>query len=221
MIYLREVLKKHNSLPHAGYPLSARVLQSFEKLSFSRSVNQHPQRSFFFTAEDFSRHLDQRQRMAQEAREDLQQLDIDYQGRSVLARSLAAQPFEHTLGEMQGQYEQDLLQSSHGEGFLNFFAGRLISKGLYLLDEPEGALSYANQLSLLALIDQAVVAGGQVIMANHSPVLAACPNAALLEVEQGSITEVNYDRLSSIQFLKHFLAHREGILKHSGIKGAV
>lgn len=139
----------------------------------------------------------------------------------VLARSLAAQPFERTLGEMQGQYEQDLLSSSHGEGFLSFFSGRLVSKGLYLLDEPEGALSYANQLSLLALIDQAVAAGGQVIMASHSPVLAACPNATLLEVEQGSITEVNYDRLSSIQFLKHFLVHREGILKRSGIEGDV
>lgn len=139
----------------------------------------------------------------------------------ILARSLAAQPFERTPGEMQGQYEQDFLKSSHGEGFLNFFSSRLVSKGLYLLDEPEGALSYANQLSLLALIDQAVAAGGQVIMASHSPVLAAYPNAALLEVEQGGISEVSYDGLSSIQFFKHFLVHREGILKRSGIEGDV
>ncbi len=270
MIYLREVHKKQGIPSRTAYPMSARVLQAFEKLSFSHSVtilcgengsgkttlmelfsagvnatpigdsgvhgekarlfktaarqfqfvmNRHPQRSFYFTAEDFSRYLDQHQRMAQEAREDLKQLDGEYQGRSALARSLAAQPFERTLGEMQGQYEQDLLQSSHGEGFLSFFAGRLVSNGLYLLDEPEGALSFANQLSLLALIDQAVTAGGQVIMASHSPVLAAYPNAALLEVGQDGIFEVNYDGLGSIQFLKHFMMHREGILKRSGIQG--
>lgn len=194
----------------------ARIFQGASR-QFQFIMGQHPQRSFFFTAEDFSRYLDERARMAREAREGLEDIEQGYEGRSQAAKGLAAQPFARTLGEMAAQYERDLLQSSHGEGFLSFFGGRLIPRGLYLLDEPEGALSFANQLSLLALIDQAVAAQGQVIMATHSPVLAAYPKAALLEVERGGISEAAYDSLSSIQFLRHFLQHREGILLRAGI----
>ena len=196
----------------------ARTFQQAAK-SFQFVMNARPQRSFFFTAEDFSRYLDERARMMQEARESLQEIEEGYQGRSALAKSLASQAHAGTLSQMAGQYERELLQSSHGEGFLSFFGGRLISPGLYLMDEPEGALSYANQLSLLALIDQAVAAGGQVIMATHSPVLAAYPKAALLEVAQGGLSEISYERIEGVQFLKHFLQHREHILRQAGIEG--
>lgn len=188
---------------------------------FKFVLGSRPRQSFYFTAEDFSRYLDARQRMAQEARAGLDSIREDYAGRSDYARSQAAQPFARTLDEMEGQFERDLLQSSHGEGFLSFFAGRLTRKGLYLLDEPEGALSYANQLSLLALIDSAVQAEGQVIMATHSPVLAAYPNAALMEISEGGIEDCAYEGLSGVQFLKHFMAHREGILKRAGIEGEI
>lgn len=198
-----------------------------EKLRLFRQATRHfnfvrdrsSLRSFFFTAEDFSRYLDQRQRMAQEAREGLSAIEDEYAGRSSNARGLASQPYARALADMEGQYERELLSASHGEGFLSFFAGRLSGGGLYLMDEPEGALSFANQLSLLALIDSAVQAGGQVIMATHSPVLAAYPNAALMELSEGGMTDTSYEALSSVQFLKHFMAHREGILKRAGIEG--
>ncbi|NLD35015.1 MAG: AAA family ATPase [Clostridiales bacterium] len=173
---------------------------------------RRPKRSFYFTAEDFSRYLDQRRAMMADARQALNEIDGAYDERSTLARSLARMPHARTLGEMAGQYERDLLASSHGEGFLSFFGGRLVQGGLYLLDEPEGALSYANQLSLMALIGRAVASGGQVIMATHSPVLAAYPNAALLDVSAGGIEAVRYEQLPGVQFLSHFLKHREAIL---------
>lgn len=201
--------------------MGLRKLKLFRQASkrFGFVMNRRPLRCFYFTAEDFSRYLDQRQSMAQEAREGLEEIRSSYEGRSDYARSLAAQPFARTLHEMENQYERDLLSASHGEGFLSFFAGRLGADGLYLVDEPEGALSYANQLALLALVDSAVQAGGQVIMSTHSPVLAAYPNAALLEISAGGIEETSYEGLSSVQFLKHFLAHREGILRRAGITG--
>ena len=178
---------------------------------------QRPKRSFYFTAEDFSRYLDQRRAMMTEARQALDEIDEGYQGRSALARSLAQMPHARTLGEMTDQYERELLTSSHGEGFLSFFGGRLVQGGLYLLDEPEGALSYANQLSLMALIGRAVAGNGQVIMATHSPVLAAYPNAALLDVSAGGIEEVRYEQLPGVQFLSHFMRHREAILNDIGL----
>lgn len=203
--------------------VGAQKVRLFHKAAkrFQFVMNRRPMRCFYFTAEDFSRYLDQRQLMAQEAREGLEDILSSYDGRSDYAKSLAAQPYARTLGEMEGQYERDLLQASHGEGFLSFFAGRLHAEGLYLMDEPEGALSYANQLALLALVDSVAQAGGQVIMATHSPVLAACPNAALLEISAGGIEETSYDGLSSVQFLRHFLSHREGILRRAGIEGVL
>ncbi len=182
--------------------------------------NKRPRSSFYFTAEDFSRYLDDRMRMQREAQDELDALDAAYEGRSSYAKALASQPHARALDEMQGQYGRELLQSSHGEGFLSFFAGRLQRGGLYLLDEPEGALSYENQLSLLALIDRAVASEGQVIMATHSPVLAAYPGAMVLELRDGAIEQAAFERLSSVQFLKHFLLHHKGILARTGIVGA-
>lgn len=200
--------------------VQAQKLKGFRQAAryFDFVKNKSPSSCFFFTAEDFSRYLDQRQQMAQEAREGLREIEEGYLGRSQYAKGLAAQPYARTLWEMEGQYDRELLASSHGEGFLSFFAGRLRAGGLYLMDEPEGALSFPNQLSLLALIDQAVIAGGQVIMATHSPVLTAYPNAALLELTAGGMEKTSYEQLSSIQFLRHFLAHREGILRRAGIE---
>lgn len=199
----------------------ARKSRAFREAAgrFQFVMNGRPQRSFFFTAEDFSRYLDERARMMEEAREGLRDIEENYQGRSAWARSLASQPFAGALHQMAHQYERELLEASHGEGFLSFFGGRLIERGLNLLDEPEGALSYANQLSLLALLDRAVQLGGQVIMATHSPVLSAYPQAALLAVSAGGLSEISYEGLEGVQFLRHFLQHREGILRRAGIGG--
>lgn len=182
------------------------------------TFNKQPMRSFYFTAEDFVRYLDERHDMRREAEQMLNEIENTYAGRSQFAKNQAAMAPMSTLSDMNGQYNRNLLESSHGEGFLSFFSARLAPDGLYLLDEPEGALSYGNQLSLLALIDQAVQMNCQVIMATHSPVLCAFPGAQLLSVEHGNISEVSYDHLESIQFLKYFLSNRSAVLKQAGIQ---
>ena len=187
---------------------------------FRVAMAARPQRAFMFTAEDFSRYLDDRRRMLKEARDDLDAIAEAYTGRSLLSRQLASMPHARTLGEMESQYGRDLLTSSHGEGFLSFFSARLVHRGLYLMDEPEGALSFENQLSLLALIHRAVEDQGQVIMATHSPVLTAYPGAQILEVADGDLVERTYDTLPSVRFIQHFLKHREQILIRSGIEPA-
>jgi predicted ATPase len=103
---------------------------------------------------------------------------------------------------------------SHGEGFLAFLESRRYERGLYLLDEPEAALSFRSCLTLIALLADAVAAGSQVIMATHSPVLAAFPGAQLWELSTDGISEVEFDSLALIRDWRDFLAAPERWTKH-------
>ena len=127
-------------------------------------------------------------------------------------------PHAATLWELNHLYGGSMENRSHGEGFLDFCRARLQPGGLYLLDEPEGALSYVNQMAMLILMQQAVEAGCQFILATHSPVLAACPGAALTELRHGELHPCAYDQLESIAFLRRFLAARDRTLTMFGVE---
>lgn len=107
-----------------------------------------------------------------------------------------------------------LNRRSHGEAFLAFLESRRFERGLYLLDEPEAALSFRSCLTLIALLADAVSAGSQVIMATHSPVLAAFPGAQLLQLSDGGIAEVEFDALPLIQDWREFLAAPQRWTRH-------
>jgi predicted ATPase len=85
----------------------------------------------------------------------------------------------------------DLLSWSHGEGFVRFFEERMSRQGIYLLDEPESALSPKRQLELLRLLHAIQrSANAQIIMATHSPILMAVPGARLLEITRAGLAEI-------------------------------
>ncbi len=176
-------------------------------------------RCFYFSAEDFSRYLDDLHRMKEEARRELQNIEVEYKGRSEYARNQGRLPYQRALSEIDNQYSRTLETSSHGEGFLSFFQGRILEKGLYLMDEPEGALSYANQLSLMALMNQAIHMDSQIILATHSPVLSSFPGAQLLSVTEHGVEETSFERLDSLSFLKYYLNNKDRVLKDAGIDG--
>ncbi|MGN0779240.1 MAG: hypothetical protein ACI4MJ_08855 [Aristaeellaceae bacterium] len=184
---------------------------------FQAVFGMKPRRSFFFQAEDFIRYLDRLRAMREDAQDALDGLDAAYEGRSNYARMLAAMPHASALAEMNSLYGGSMENRSHGEGFLDFFRARLHPGGLYLLDEPEGALSYVNQMAMLLLMQQAVATGCQFIVATHSPVLAAYPGAALLELRDGALQPCTYEQLESIAFLKRFLAARDSTLQLFGV----
>ncbi len=171
-----------------------------------------PNACFFFTAEDFSRELETRAATRRDAEENLARVRREYEGRDY-ALGYAVMPFERTLNEMDSQFQRELALRSHGEGFLDFFGARLVPNGLYLLDEPEAALTYFNQLVLLNMVREAVERGCQFIIATHSPVLCACPGAVIFQLEEGGPRETQYDDLADIQFLKLFLRDRERLLR--------
>lgn len=85
----------------------------------------------------------------------------------------------------------DFLSWSHGEGFVRFFEERMSRQGIYLLDEPESALSPKRQLELLRLLHAIQgSANAQIIMATHSPILMGVPGARLLEITRAGLAEI-------------------------------
>jgi predicted ATPase len=103
---------------------------------------------------------------------------------------------------------------SHGEGFLAFLESRQTEVGLYLLDEPEAALSFRSCLALLYLLADAVAAGSQVIMATHSPLLAAAPGARVLELDGSGLAERCWQDLDLVRDWREFMAAPGRWLRH-------
>ena len=108
---------------------------------------------------------------------------------------------------------KSLHEQSHGEAFLSLFANRFRGKALYLLDEPESALSPSRQLSLLKIIHDLSLEDSQFIIATHSPILLGFPNARILSFDQDNIQEVEYEMTEHYQITKYFLGNREKMLK--------
>jgi predicted ATPase len=96
-------------------------------------------------------------------------------------------------------------KQSHGEGFLALFENR-IEDGVYLLDEPEAALSPGRQLTFLSILHQlASMKVAQFIIATHSPILLTLPGATVLSIEEGQLREVSYRDTEHFRLTRDFL----------------
>ncbi|NOV04556.1 AAA family ATPase [Paenibacillus planticolens] len=105
---------------------------------------------------------------------------------------------------------KSLNEQSHGQAFLTFFKNRLDRKGLYLLDEPESALSPQNQLTFLRIIQELDKSGqAQFIIATHSPIIMAYPDAQILQFTETAIEPVAYEDTDHYNLTRDFLNHRE------------
>ena len=105
-------------------------------------------------------------------------------------------------------------EMSHGESFLAVLETRFDTPGFYCLDEPEAALSFSSTLGLIAVLQRVVAAGGQVLCATHSPVLAAMPGARILEVGDWGLRETTWDELDLVQHWQRFLEGPGRYLRH-------
>lgn len=105
-------------------------------------------------------------------------------------------------------------EQSHGESFLALVQNRFRGNGLYILDEPEAALSPSRQLTLLAEIRELVRMNSQFIIATHSPILLAYPNATIYEISEKGIEKVNYEECEHYLLTKEFLNHPDRMLKY-------
>ncbi len=106
-------------------------------------------------------------------------------------------------------------ERSHGESFLDLVIHRFGPDGLYLLDEPEAALSVRGCLALVRRIGELVEQGSQFIIATHSPILLAVPNARILQIDtDGTIEQVDYDTAEPVRLTRSFLADPARFLHH-------
>jgi predicted ATPase len=101
---------------------------------------------------------------------------------------------------------KSLLTQSHGQSILSFFKSRYKIKGLYLLDEPETALSPRSQVELLRLLQEASALGhAQFIIATHSPILLACPGSVIYTFDHAPAKTIQYKDTEHYQVYKYFM----------------
>jgi predicted ATPase len=112
------------------------------------------------------------------------------------------------LGVTDGYGGRSLHEQSHGESFISLAAAKFNRDGFYIMDEPEAALSPQRQLSLLLLIHELLEKrkNVSVLIATHSPILLAYPEAQILSFDGGEIREITYRQTSSYQFWSSFIA---------------
>lgn len=108
---------------------------------------------------------------------------------------------------------KSLHAQSHGEAFLTLLTEKFVGGGLYILDEPEAALSPSRQMAMLARMHELVVDASQFIIATHSPILLACPGARIYELDEDGFRETEYDDLDVVRLTRGFLADPERYLR--------
>jgi predicted ATPase len=101
---------------------------------------------------------------------------------------------------------KSLMIQSHGQSLMSFFKSRFKIKGLYLLDEPETALSPTSLIDLVKLLARNSRAGhAQFIIATHSPILLACPEAGIYRFNASSLEQVDYEETEHFQVYRSFM----------------
>lgn len=108
---------------------------------------------------------------------------------------------------------RSLHRQSHGESFMAVLLHKLRGDGIYLLDEPEAALSPNRQLAALRAIHQLVEDSSQFIIATHSPILLAYPHAKILQFDRSGISEVAFEDTEHFAVTKDFLNNYPGRLR--------
>jgi len=200
-----ESIQTDPTLVHARR-LAARLI-----LSWARRTH----RGFFLRSEDFFNYALETRRLI----DDLDQQAAKYADERergtdrAYGLALAEGATRGQRAELARRYGEDLHARSHGESFFQVFQSRFVPGGLYLLDEPDTALSPQRQLALLALLKDMVAQDAQFIIATHAPILLAYPDAAILSFDDGRITETPYDEVTNVHLTRQFLADPSSFLR--------
>ncbi len=125
---------------------------------------------------------------------------------------------EAELPGIQANYGwKSLHEQSHWESFLSLFMHRLVGNWLYILDEPEAALSPQRQMALLVRMNELVKQKSQFVIATHSPILLSYPNAKIIQISEDWFEEIKYKDTQHFDLYKTFLDNPEYMLKKLGI----
>ncbi len=193
-----------------------KTLTSVKPLSETLQLvwNKRTHRGFFLRAEDFFGYIKKQRELKDNIRSDIEEIGQEFKERSEYSKLLALGPSVSSLHAFDNRYGSDLNANSHGESYLKIFQARFVPGGLYLLDEPEAALSPVSQFGLITMINQMVQEDAQFIIATHSPILMAVTDSIIFNFDQSPPTEVAYDSLESVSLYREFLADPEAFLRH-------
>ncbi|MEP7108460.1 MAG: AAA family ATPase [Ferruginibacter sp.] len=192
---------------HPGFE-AARILQPWLSLEWKRQTNK----GFFFRAEDFSDFINAVEKERNKIAGDLQELKgvVDD---NIIDRMSESMNFKLHL--MRKDYGENMQAFSHGEAYLKILQTRINEKGIYLLDEPEAALSPMKQLSLISYILEVLKdRNTQFIIATHSPILMGIPDASLYEIQETCMSQVKYTETDHYRITKTFLDNPEHYLRY-------
>jgi predicted ATPase len=232
-VHIHQVRLLHDLFPtNRFYPFNLEIFHKTSSLEFNRPVT-------FFIGENGSgkstllkaiaRHgnihiweEDARSRYHFNAYEDAlhQYIDVKWTGQKVPGSYFASEIFRYFAGILDEWAVPDpgslkyfgnesLIKKSHGQSHMAYFSHRFKRKGLYLLDEPENALSPRMQLALLQLFRSVTASGNaQFIIASHSPILLAYPDAEIYSFNDIPIRKVAYEETDYFRIYRDFLNDR-------------
>ncbi len=114
---------------------------------------------------------------------------------------------------LERAYGHSLHDCSHGESFMALLHNRFSGNGLYILDEPESALSLSRQMNMMVRFKELLAQKSQFIIATHSPILLAYPGAEIWQLDEKGIQKVVYEDTDQYRLTKFFLNNPERMLK--------
>lgn len=194
-----EDIQRDKTLSHA------RALGENLKLAWHKRTY----RGLFLRAEDFFNFTRRVNQMGSALRE----MKDEY------AQQLSGYALQLAQGSAEGQrralverYGENADAASHGESFLRLFQARFTPGGLYLLDEPEAPLSPIRQLAFLAMLKEMTAQNAQFIIATHSPILMAFPEATIFSFDHLPVRAVRYEELEHVTLTRDFLNNPQAFL---------
>jgi predicted ATPase len=187
---------------------AARILQKYLHIEWQRQTNK----GFFFRAEDFGDFINSVENERKKIDADLSELKGEVDDSVIKQMS---ESMNYRLHSMRKTYGENMQAFSHGEAYLKILETRIGDKGVYLLDEPEAALSPLKQLSLLFLIMESIKKENiQFILSTHSPIMMGIPKAAIYEIKEDVIERVKFEETEHYKITKTFLNNPEFYLRH-------
>ncbi len=191
---------------HPGFE-AARILNPLIDIKWKRETSK----GFFFRAEDFSDFINSTENERRKIAGDLSEL------KGVVDDYIIKQMSDnmnYSLRRMRKDYGENMQAFSHGEAYLKILQIRIGDKGVYLLDEPEAALSPLKQLSLIFFILEVLKSNNaQFIISTHSPILMGIPGARIYEIREDSMEQVSYKETDHYRITKTFLDNPDYYLR--------
>ena len=193
--------------PQAAGFEAARLLQPFIEIEYLRQTNK----GFFFRAEDFSDFVNSVENENRKIADDLRELKgtVDDSISKEMSDSM-----NYKLYRMRKDYGENMQAFSNGEAYLKILQTRIADKGIYILDEPEAALSPIKQLSLIFFIVEVLKnRNTQFIISTHSPLLMGIPRAMIYEIKEDGMSVVPYEETEHYRITKTFLNNPDSYLR--------